>query len=102
MIPGTPLIGGGGTPLGNQQISAATLATATPLTIPAGATVALVSVDTAAVRWRDDGTAPTAAIGTQLIGTATTTAERAFGGASMVAVKFILVSGSPVLNISYY
>jgi hypothetical protein len=103
MIPGTPVIGGGATPLGYQQISAATLATATALTIPAGASVALVSVDTAAVRWRDDGTAPTTSIGMQLIGTATLSPTLAFAGASMAAVKFILVgAGSPILNVSYY
>ena len=102
MIPGTPLIGGGGTPLGYQQISAATLATATALTIPAGAIVALVTVDTAAVRWRDDGTAPTASIGMQMIATATATSSLAFAGASMSAVKFILAAGSPILNVSYY
>ncbi len=101
-VPGTPIIGGGAVPLGYQQISAATLATATALTIPAGAMVAMVSVDTAGVRWRDDGTAPTAAIGMALIGTATASPTLAFAGASMSAVKFILISGSPVLNVSYY
>ncbi len=102
MIPGTPVIGGGAIPLGYQQISAATLATATALTIPTGASAALVSVDTAGVRWRDDGTAPTAAIGMALIATATSSPMLAFGGGSMTAVKFILISGSPILNVSYY
>jgi hypothetical protein len=99
MVPGTAIIGGGGTPLGYQQISAATLATATALTVPTGATVAVVQPDTAAVRWRDDGTAPTGAIGMQILAGATV----AFGGASLTAVKFILTTGgSPVLNVSYY
>ena len=99
MIPGTPIIGGGATPLGYQQISAATLATATALTIPAGASVAVVQVDTASVRWRDDGTAPTNAIGMQMAAASTL----AFGAASMKAVKFILATGgSPVLNVTYY
>jgi hypothetical protein len=98
-VPGTPIIGGGATPLGYQQISAGTLATATALTIPTGATVAVVQPDTAAVRWRDDGTAPTGAIGMQIL----TGATVAFGGGSMTAVKFILTTGgSPVLNVSYY
>lgn len=102
-VPGTPIIGGGATPLGYQQISAATLATATKLTVPTGAVVAYVSVDTAAVRWRDDGTAPTTAIGMQIIGTATLSPVVAFAGASMTAVQFILVgAGAPLLNVSYY
>src|SRR6202035_5361473 len=50
--------GGGGVPLGYQQITAATLVAATGLTVPSGASIAFVSVDTAPVRWRDDGTAP--------------------------------------------
>ena len=98
-VPGTPIIGGGATPLGYQQISAATLATATKLTVPTGAVVAVAQVDTAGVRWRDDGTAPTGAIGMQL----STGGTIAFGGASMTAVQFILATGgSPVLNVSYY
>jgi hypothetical protein len=98
MIPGTVVIGGGATPLGYQQISAATLAASTGLTIPAGATIALVQIDTAPVRWRDDGTAPTASIGMQIAAAG----SLAFGGASLFAVRFIAASGSPILNASFY
>jgi hypothetical protein len=98
--PGATIAGGGGTPLGYQQISAGTLATATALTIPTGATLALVRTDTAGVRWRDDGTAPTGAVGMQLL---PADEPYAFTGASMTAVKFILTTGgSPVLNVCYY
>ncbi len=96
--PGIVLTGAGGLPLGYQQISAGTLATATKLTVPTGTTVAVCQVDTAGVRWRDDGTAPTGSIGMQILAGATV----AFGGASVAAVQFILASGSPVLNVSYY
>jgi hypothetical protein len=96
-VPGATLAGGG-IPLGYQQISAATLAAATGLTIPANATIALVSVDTAAVRWRDDGVAPTAAIGMQMLAGSSLT----FSGASLTAVKFILATAGPVLNVVYY
>jgi hypothetical protein len=51
--PGTMITGAGGKPLGFQQITAATLASATGLTVPVGASCAYVSVDTASVRWRD-------------------------------------------------
>ena len=86
-------------PLGYQQISAATLATATPLTIPAGAVIALVIPEAAGVRWRDDGTAPTAAIGMiQSSGQPMTFS----GAAELAALQFILQSGSPILDISYY
>jgi apolipoprotein N-acyltransferase len=84
-------------PLGFQQISAATLASATSLTVPAGATVAVVAPDTAAVRWRDDGTAPTTSVGMSL---AAATVFEYWGNLS--AIQFIAQTGSPVLNISYY
>jgi hypothetical protein len=86
-------------PLGYQQISAATLASATGLTVPAGATSAIIVAQGGWVSWRDDGTAPTAAAGMPL----------ADGGlldywGTLTGIKFIAIggSGSPVLNISYY
>jgi hypothetical protein len=84
-------------PLGYQQIAAATLASATPLTVPAGATVAIIAPDTAAVRWRDDGTAPTASVGMSIAAAAT---FEYWGNLS--AIQFIAQTGSPVANISYY
>lgn len=86
-------------PMGYQQISAATLAAATALTVPAGANVALIKSDTANVRWTDDGvTAPTAAIGMLML--STDQAYEYWG--TLGQLKFILAGGSPVLNISYY
>lgn len=84
-------------PMGYQQIGAAALAAAQLLTVPAGANVALIGVDTAPVRWRDDGTAPTATVGMQI----------AIGGTleywgNLANIQFILASGAPVLNVSYY
>ena len=87
-----------GQPCGFQQISAATLASATALTVPGAATYCVIEVDTANVRWRDDGTSPTAAVGVQMYAGAPAIV---FPG-NMNTVKFILVSGSPVLNVSYY
>ena len=49
-------------PLGYQQITS--LSSATGLTsVPAGTAYIVVTVETAGIRWRDDGTAPTAAVG---------------------------------------
>ena len=92
--PGTPITGGASNnaPLGYQQI---TPSAATGFTIPKGATVAVVVADTASIRWRDDGTNPTTAIGMSLpVGT-----YLAFT-ANLSAVKFISATG--VLNVSYY
>src|SRR5690349_10055841 len=44
-------------------ISAATSLSACSGGIPAGATLAVVAIETAAVRFRDDGVAPTATVG---------------------------------------
>jgi hypothetical protein len=87
-------------PVGFQQISAATLAAATALTVPAGANVAIIRVGVAstAVSWRDDGTAPTAAIGMQMLPT-----DDPFEySANLAAIQFILSVGLPTLGISYY
>lgn len=98
------------TPLGFQTISASTLASATNLTIPANATAALIQCEgaagTAAVRWRDDGTAPTTSVGMLLnASNASTTTPQAppflYSG-DLTKIQFITAAGSPQLNISYY
>ncbi len=84
--------------LGYQQLTG--ISTSTALTVPTRADKALISCDQAAgvnVRWRDDGTAPTASIGMELV-----------AGASMMyvgdlgALRVIQVSSGAILNVSYY
>lgn len=89
-------------PLGYQQILAATLAASTPLTLPtplAGVIpgLAIIQVNGANVRWRDDGTAPTATVGMTL----TDGSELDYVG-DLTMIRFILVSGSPIIDVSYY
>ena len=68
------------------------------LTVPAGnPTGVLITVETANVRWRDDGTAPTASVG-QLL----QAGQNYFYPGTLTAIQFIAVSGSPVLDLSYY
>lgn len=86
-------------PLGYQQITAGTLASSTTLTVPATSTIAVIQVEAAGVRWRDDGTAPTATVGMLLAPGNTLTLS---GAAELAAVAFILSSGSPILDVSYY
>jgi hypothetical protein len=82
--------------LGYQQITS--LSTAQPLTVPAGAARALVQPESQSVRWRDDGTAPTASVGNILaVGD---TLE--YDSASLAVVKFIEITASAKLNIHYY
>ena len=89
--------GGGLTALGFEQITS--LATSTPLTVPGGATVAVVQADVADVRWRPDGAtnAPTASVGMLL----PAGAERVFDG-GLSAVRFIQTASGAVVNVSYY
>lgn len=93
---GLPIWSALGVPLGYQQI---TLSGATLLTVPAGAKLALISVSTAAARYRDDGTAPTATVGFPL--PITTTTPFVYSG-NLATVQFIAQTGSPILDICYY
>ena len=89
-------------PLGYQQISAATLVSATTLTVPTGATVAYIIVsatsgNAASVNYRDDGTNPTSTTGNTLgLG------QQLIYTGSLGIISFIVNTGSPILNVSYY
>ena len=84
------------TPLGYQQITS--LSGAQTLTVPAGATFALIQAEAVDVRWRDDGIAPTASVGMLLPSGQPTQ----FSG-DLSVLKFIQTSGgSATLNVSYY
>lgn len=95
-------------PLGYCQItslnSAVALVTASCATgsVPAGATIAEICVETASVRYRDDGTAPTTTVGMPVVATATSPNCYAYAIIPMTAVQFIAVSGSPVVNVLFY
>jgi hypothetical protein len=82
--------------LGYQQITS--LSAATALTVPAGAALAIITPETQAVRWRDDGTAPTATVGYPLpVG-----AELRYDGDGLGVVKFIEQTASAKINVAYY
>ena len=82
-------------PLGYQQITVLTASTA--LTVPSGAVWALIQPEAQAVRWRDDGTAPTAAVGMPLaVGT-----TLQYSG-DLSAIRFIEQVAGGKLNVTYY
>jgi hypothetical protein len=89
--------------LGYQQIT--TLSSATNLTVPttdlnglsAKPTLALIVAETQAVRWRDDGVAPTASIGMPLAAGVTLQYD-----GDLSRIQFIEQTGGAKLNISYY
>ena len=91
-----------GIPLATTQ-SLSVGATATGLTVPVGATAAIVSVETEAVRYRDDGTAPTATVGVYLPVTATIGSLYSFIGRAILAnIQFIATTGTATVTVAYY
>lgn len=81
--------------LGYQQITS--LSSAASLTVPTGATLALIICQTQAVRWRDDKTAPTGTVGMPLaVGTLLE-----YDG-DLKNIQFIEQAASAALNIAYY
>lgn len=89
-------------PLGTNcqltSISAVTTLAACPGGIPTGAVFAVVQVETNAARWRDDGAAPTSAIGQPL----QVSTPIYFTVAPLSNVQLIPQSGSMTVDINFY
>ena len=81
--------------LGYQQITSLTSSTA--LTVPAGATLALIVPEGQMVRWRDDDVAPTAGVGMPVL----PNASLSYDG-DLRKLRFIESSASAKLNVAYY
>ena len=87
------------TPRGDQQITAATLATKQNLTVPANARVALIQNNCSqAVRWRDFGPDPTAAVGQRIIPGGYLTYDGTLANFEVI----IEAAGTGNLDIAYY
>lgn len=82
--------------LGHQQITS--LSAATAPTIPAGTQMLMAQAETQNVRWRDDGTDPTSTVGQVL----TVGSTLQYDAAQFARLKFIEVTASAKLNVSYY
>ena len=86
---------------GTYQLSATNTASSAATTsggIPPGATMAYLDAEVAGVRYRDDGGAPTATVGS-LIATGN---PGIFYTGTLSALRFIAATGSPLLNVSFY
>ena len=81
--------------LGYQQITS--LSASTALTVPDGATLAVVTPESQSVRWRDDGIAPTASVGMPL----TLLTTLSYDG-DLKNIRFIQQAASATINVSYY
>lgn len=83
-------------PLGYQQVVGAP--TTTTLTIPTGGAIAMIlTTTTNAIRWRDDGVAPTATVGYPLAAGA----ELEYTG-QLNKFQFIEQASAATVDISYY
>lgn len=82
--------------VGFQQMTA--LASATAMTVPAGARIATIQAESQTVRWRDDGTSPTATVGNRIFVGDTLV----YDAADLAVVKFIEEVASAKLNIHFY
>jgi hypothetical protein len=80
---------------GYQQITA--LNTATLLTVPTGSTLAVIEAEAQQVRWRDDGTNPTASVGHVL-----NPGDVLVYRGNLSGIRFIEVAASAKLSVSYY
>jgi hypothetical protein len=65
--------------------------------IPQGATLALIVPETQGVRWRDDGTDPTASVGMPVAAGS----YLSYDG-DLNRIKFIEQTASAKINVSYY
>jgi hypothetical protein len=90
-----PTTVGNSTPVGYQKITS--LSSATALTVPTGARIALMIPEGQAVRWRDDGTDPVAATGMPI---AVGQPFRYTG--TLSAFKVIEQAASATLHVYYY
>ena len=93
-VSGTPVYDAQYAPAGFQRITVLTSSTA--LTVPATSKLALIQAETQNVRWRDDGTPPTAAIGMLL-----ETGQILVYNGDLAAIRFIETTASASLNITY-
>lgn len=87
-----------GDPVGTFKLVAVG-ATAVGLAPPDAAMSALLSVEGGDVRFRDDGTAPTAAVGVR-IAAGTVLAVR--GKGSLTGIQFIAVAAAATVNVTFY
>jgi hypothetical protein len=89
-------------PLGIGQLtltSTAALLSTVAGGIPNGARLAVLTVETNDLRWRDDGTAPTTAIGMLIVHGSWPPYE--YHG-DLTKLQLIAVSGSPVVDVAFY
>ena len=96
---GKPLLPGASTVVaaGYRQVTSTASAFGLP-TPPAGTRRAVIQAEAQALRWRDDGTNPTASVGM----TIPAGGELRYDGADMSLIKLIAASAGAIANVAYY
>lgn len=89
------------TPLGYFQITS--LGTAVSfsgagVTVPVGSMMVLIEAEAQGIRWRDDGTAPTASVGMPLAAGQ----EFQYRVADFSKIQFIQQTNGGIINLSFY
>jgi hypothetical protein len=86
-------------PLGYCQLSVTTAVLVSTCSggIPAGATFAYITPETAAIRWRDDGTAPTTTVGNPVA-----VGQQLTYGGLLSALQVVAQAGTATVNVSFY
>ena len=67
--------------------------------IPANTRVAYITSETAAIRWRDDGTAPTTTVGYPL---SSGGAQLVYSAAPLSALQMIAQSATTTVDVAFY
>lgn len=93
---GSPTYDGQREPIGFEQITSLSSAVA-PASIPVGTRMMFIQAEGQDVRWRDDGTDPTASVGMQI----TSESILLYTG-FFHKIKFIEETAGAKLNITYY
>ena len=98
---GVPVVDANMVELGYSQSktisTVTTLATVAGGSLPAGATMALIQALTQNIRWRDDGTNPSATLGMQLAA-----GDQFFYTGDLTAFKVIEETATAEINVSFY
>jgi hypothetical protein len=86
-------------PLGYQQLTG--MSSATGLTVPNGARSVDLTIEVAGVRFRDDGTNPTATVGELLQPGVSSLSPLTYFG-NLNKLRFIQAAAGAVLNAAFY